>query len=105
MTTKVVTTTGFAEDAFNEGLVAVNPKAEEIEEASHTKCDPFMTYDVISKDSPIPQELIRLKEGRTGHVWSNRLKAERLNTRDNDTREHEGFQWKRKTVAHCTNHV
>jgi hypothetical protein len=62
--TKVVTTTGLAEDTFNEGLVAVNLEAKEFKEPDHAMRDPLVTYDVISKNSPIPRDLIRVKGGQ-----------------------------------------
>jgi hypothetical protein len=60
VTTKVVTTTGFAEDPFNEGLVAINFEAKEPKESCNTMCYTLVTYDVISEDSPKPLELFRL---------------------------------------------
>jgi hypothetical protein len=99
---KEVTTARFPEDAFNKGLVAVNYEPEESKEPDHTKCDPTMTYDVISEDPPGPF----FRKGFVRKcVWTLGFEAERLDTRDNDTGEHKGFQGERKTVPHSTNHV
>jgi hypothetical protein len=100
-----VTTTRFPEGAFNEGLVVVNLKAKESEEPDHTTCDPRVTYDVISEDTPIPFQFIRLESGNRGSVRPNGVPPERLNTGDNDTGKHKGFQGKGKTISHSTNHV
>jgi hypothetical protein len=92
MTLKKVTTTGFSEDPFNEGLIAVYLKPQKGQEANDTECHSRMTYDVISKYPPVSEQVnIPAGLGERDSVWSSGFNPKRLYTRDYDAGKHKGF--------------